>query len=234
MATTSRDALDWITRYIRDHKLQMGDPLPSEIEVTDRLEIGRSSVREAFAVLRAFGICRSKPGVGQILLTDSRQLDLMSLFAHDYFSLDEYLAFRQLRNFIELGSAELMMQRATPDQILKLRRLVEGISLGKASILTPLEFEIQFHEQLAMISGNRFSIALGLLYRPMFEYHTNHRLTSEDKNIMPKEVIATHERIVDALESENLEELKLALRGEWTEAMFFDDKSVNRSNKNSA
>ena len=87
-----------------------------------------------------------------------------------------------------------------------------------------MQFEIQFHEQLAAISGNRFSIALSLLYRPMFEYHTNHRLTLEDKNVMPPEVVATHDRIVKALEAKDLDELVLALRGEWTETMLFDSK----------
>lgn len=228
MATASRQALDWLVRHIRDHKLEIGDLLPSEIELTERLSIGRSSIREAFAVLRSFGIVRSKPGVGPILVADYRQLDLMSLFAHDHFELKEYEAFRQLRNSIELGSAELILRRITDEQTKELRRLTDEIALGRASKLSPLEFEIQFHELLAVIAGNRYGIALSLLYRPMFEYHTNHRLSLEDKQSMPPDVVATHTRIVDALENRSLDELIEALRGEWTESVFSHRESVEK------
>ena len=228
MATASRQALDWVVRHIRDNKLEVGDLLPSEIELTERLSIGRSSIREAFAVLRSFGVVRSKPGVGPILIADYRQLDLMSLFAHDHFELEEYMAFRQLRNSIELGSAELILRRITEEQTKELRRLTDEIRLGKESKLAPMDFEIQFHELLAAIAGNRYAIALSLLYRPMFEYHTNHRLSLEDKQSMPPEIVATHERIVDALENRDLDELVQALRGEWTESVFMHRASVER------
>lgn len=228
MATTARQALDWVVRYIRDHQLKVGERLPSEIELTERLSIGRSSIREAFAVLRSFGVVRSKPGVGPILIADYRQLDLMSLFAYDHFELEEYLAFRQLRNSIELGSAELILSRIDDEQTQELRRLTDEIALGKESKLTPMDFEIQFHERLAAIAGNRYGIALSLLYRPMFEYHINHRLSLEDKQRMPPDVVATHERIVDALENRDLDQLVQALRGEWTESISSHRASVEK------
>ncbi len=84
------------------------------------------------------------------------------------------------------------------------------------------------------MSGNRFCVALSVLYRPMFEYHTNHRLTAEDKNIMPPEVVDNHERIVAALEKDNLEELVLALKGEWTEAMYFNDRPSETTEKDAS
>ena len=78
MATTSKDVLDWVSRYIRDHKLEIGDSLPNEIELTKRLEIGRSSVREAFAV---FASIRNLPfktwsGTGSYRRFSSTRLDV--------------------------------------------------------------------------------------------------------------------------------------------------------------
>lgn len=219
MTTTSQEVLDWIVRYVRERRLSPGNLLPSEIEVAERLSLGRSSVREAFAVLRAFGVVRSKPGVGPLLISDYRRLDLMSLFAHDRFELSDYRAFRQLRNFLELGSAEVILERAKPGDVSRLRRLVDEISSGK---LSPLEFEIQFHEHIAGLTGNRFVMALSLLYRPLFEYHTRHRLTMEDQQAMPEWVIAQHRRVVEALEGKDQAALAEALRGEGTTAIVVD------------
>lgn len=226
MTSTSREALDWIVRYVREHELSPGDALPNEIEVAEKLSIGRSSVREAFAVLRAFGVVRSKPGVGALLIGDYRRLDLMALFAHDHFELTDYRAFRQLRNFLELGSAEVILDRVRARDVRELRRLVDEIALGEDSSITPLEFEISFHGQLAQLTGNRFVVALSLLYRPMFEYHVSHRLPLEDQQVMPPEVVATHARIVDALEKRDQAALIEALRDEWTDNVMLDTRRL--------
>ena len=214
MTITSREVLDWIVRLVREKRLSPGDVLPSEIETAEELGVGRSSVREAFAILRAFGVVRSKPGVGPLLIGDWRRLDLMTLFAHDRFELSDYRAFRQLRNFLELGSADVIMERAKAADISRLRRLVDEISRGEQSSISPLEFEVQFHEQLATLTGNRFVIALSLLYRPLFEYHTTHRLTWVDQQTMPASVVAGHRRVVKALETGDREALVEAMRGE--------------------
>ena len=56
MALRSRQVLNWIVEYILSQGMHIGDVLPAELDVAEELDVGRSSVREAFAALKAFGV----------------------------------------------------------------------------------------------------------------------------------------------------------------------------------
>jgi DNA-binding FadR family transcriptional regulator len=212
VVSATQEVLEWVMRFIQEKSLQNGDVLPGELEIAQTIGVGRSSVREACAALKAFGVTKSKAGVGLILAEDPRRLDLMSLFTQEHFNGKDYQAVRQLRNFIELGAVDIILANATQEQVEKLRRLVVMISLKDDSPLTPLEFEIRFHEQLALITGNHLIIALSLLYRPLFQYHSDYVLHPEASAVMPDRDIDNHAAVVQALMDRNHDALVEAMR----------------------
>lgn len=62
--TTSKVYIEtfWqIHRMIEEAGLQPGDRLPSERELADRLQVGRSSVREALRALELLGLIETRP-----------------------------------------------------------------------------------------------------------------------------------------------------------------------------
>lgn len=212
MSSISRKVVEWIAKHILEKHLTAGDVLPSEATISAQLSVGRSSVREAFATLKAFGIAQSKPGVGLVLESDHRRLDLMALFTREHFERADYKAVKELRDFVEIGAVDAMINNVTTKQIEKLRRLITMISLKEDSPITPVEFEIRFHETLAMISNNRFAIALSLLYGPLFEYHSANLIPYESAEVMPDFVITDHQDIVNALEKKDTTSLVEALK----------------------
>ncbi|TMU85807.1 FadR family transcriptional regulator [Bacillus sp. BHET2] len=62
--------------------LQPGDKIPSERELTDRLNVGRSSVREALRALELLGLIETRRGEGTFLrdFRDHHLIDLLGMF----------------------------------------------------------------------------------------------------------------------------------------------------------
>ncbi|TFJ93898.1 FadR family transcriptional regulator [Lentibacillus salicampi] len=59
--------LQEIRKYIDDHELRPGDKLPSERELSEKLQAGRSSVREALRAMELLGLIETKHGEGTFL-----------------------------------------------------------------------------------------------------------------------------------------------------------------------
>ena len=55
---------DKILRYLKEMQLQVGDKLPNEYELSDYLEVGRSTVREAVRALASRNILEVRQGAG--------------------------------------------------------------------------------------------------------------------------------------------------------------------------
>ncbi|MFC7782997.1 FadR/GntR family transcriptional regulator [Rossellomorea sp. GCM10028870] len=62
--------------------LQPGDKIPSERELSERLNVGRSSVREALRALELLGLIETKRGEGTFLrdFRDHHLIDLLGMF----------------------------------------------------------------------------------------------------------------------------------------------------------
>ena len=56
-----------LQNIIADDRLKTGDKLPSERELSERLKVGRSSVREALSALELLGLIETRRGEGTFL-----------------------------------------------------------------------------------------------------------------------------------------------------------------------
>jgi DNA-binding FadR family transcriptional regulator len=210
--TASTLVLDWLIKKMTN-MAQGKEPaeLPGELEIAEQLGVGRSSVREAIAGLKVFGLLESKRRRGLKVVGDIRLLDLMYLFLNRDFKARDYIEVRQLRGYIELGSASEIIGHATPEDIQYLRKLLTMMSLKEDSPISSVEFEIRFHEKLAALSGNRFMLALSFVYKPLFEFQEKRLIPEHLSPIMPENVLKEHEEIVDSIECKDLERLRKAL-----------------------
>jgi len=74
--------LEEIRNYIREHQLFPGDKLPSERDLAEKLQAGRSSVREALRALELLGLIETRRGEGTYLRTyqSLQSAELLSSF----------------------------------------------------------------------------------------------------------------------------------------------------------
>ncbi|QDP40847.1 FadR/GntR family transcriptional regulator [Radiobacillus deserti] len=76
------EVLSEIRNYITNHQLSPGDKLPSERELAEQLDAGRSSVREALRALELLGLIETRRGEGTFLrqYRTHRTVELLSTF----------------------------------------------------------------------------------------------------------------------------------------------------------
>ncbi len=76
------DIVEHLQHMVQELELQPGDRLPSERVLTDRLQVGRSSVREALRALELLGVIETKRGEGTFLSdpTKHRLVELLAAF----------------------------------------------------------------------------------------------------------------------------------------------------------
>lgn len=74
------EIVEKIKEFIDRNNLQTGDKLPSERDLSERLQVGRSSVREALRSLELLGLIETKRGEGTFI-TDFRNHRLVEMLS---------------------------------------------------------------------------------------------------------------------------------------------------------
>jgi GntR family transcriptional regulator, transcriptional repressor for pyruvate dehydrogenase complex len=104
--------------------LKTGDKIPSERELSERLNFGRSSVREALRALELLGLIETRRGEGTFI-RDFRGNHLVQLLST--FILQDDKAKRDVfetKNFIEMDCLRLALQKIDDNIILNLKEWI--------------------------------------------------------------------------------------------------------------
>lgn len=107
---------------IENDGLKPGDRLPSERELSERLGVGRSSVREALRALELLGLIETRRGEGTFM-RDFRGHQLVQLLST--FILQDKKSIRDVKEtkfLIELDCLWLIIQKAGEEQLLRFKK----------------------------------------------------------------------------------------------------------------
>jgi GntR family transcriptional repressor for pyruvate dehydrogenase complex len=147
-----------IQEEIFQGRLQPGDRLPGERELSEALGVSRSSTREALRVLEALEIVRVRPGTGpdagSIVLREPGNGIVNLLRVHvalRHFLVDDVV---EARILMEGWTAGMAAARATADDLDRLRKLLKGMDDPDIDIYTFNELDTEFHIGVATASAN--------------------------------------------------------------------------------
>lgn len=149
-----------LEKEILSRSLKPGDKLPSEIELQEKFNIGRGTLREAFRTLQQKGLIEIKKGAkggAFVKEVDAEQVreTLAILMRHKRISTKHLYEFRLA---LEPAVAAHATERATPDDINNLKQLLnEGIRFIDSEQEDFYEFytwENKMHLALSAMSGN--------------------------------------------------------------------------------
>lgn len=159
MAVTD-DAISEIKRMIQQGELRPGDRLPPEQELSERLGLSRSSMREAVKALEAMQILDVRRGDGTYVtsLQPSLLLEAMS-FVLDFHESHAVLEVFEVRRMVEASSAGLAATRATPDDIAAMRAHLAAIGPDTPSDEL-VGNDVAFHRMIASSTGNGYLLSL--------------------------------------------------------------------------
>jgi len=188
--------------------LRAGDRLPPEGKLAAQFGVGRTSVREAMKVLAALGIIEIRRGDGTFIATgDSFQL-LNPLEFALILERGEARELLELRRVIDLGCCDLVVRRATKEDMDRLFTLArEHKTLVKAGAAPELigAKDIEFHRAFLGATRNRPMIKVG---RTVWALFVKSILNAEDPRPVTKMSVQHHTEIARAIQSGDAEKAK--------------------------
>ena len=186
--------VDAVVTMLNMENYSVGSKLPNEIQMADRFEVSRSTIRKAEKLLAEQGILEIERGAGVFV---SRKLGaendpLGFSLVYDKHKLAQDLL--QLRLMIEPKIAALAAQNALPKDVDLLYKLCDELEELVRSGMNYLQKDMEFHQAIANCSGNY------AVYRMIPYIHQMQLL--QDTISMEHHLNATvieHRRIADAI-----------------------------------
>jgi len=196
--------------------LQQGEKLPSENELCASFGVSRPVVREAIARLQEDKLVLTEKGRGTFVLNSPLQDLKKFATAND---LAKILESHEVRMALEGEAAALAAQRRTNQHLSKLSKafnqMKDDFKAGQLSI----QADFDFHIEIARATGNEIFVQL------LEDFHIGLKKTmavaqnlsreSVKKEINParnNEVLEEHQKIMDAIEMQDSEAARLAMR----------------------
>ena len=149
------NVIEQIMNLIKNNKLKPGDKLPPERELAEKLSISRGSLREAFRVLESRGLIKSKPGGGRYIreIRKNGHNNTENIILN--LEKSSILELLEAREMFEVKIAEIVAQRATPEDIKSIEKALnkmneeEGLKNDEKT-----ESDTEFHLAIAGASHN--------------------------------------------------------------------------------
>lgn len=200
--TITQQIIEKITSYIKNGEIAPGDKLPSEKELREKFDVGRSSIREALHALVALGILESQAGKGYYVRQDySLPIDNSVIFdlvleEEDFFDMVE------VREVIEKQIGVLAIQRATDEDIESVRHAVNEMNRALERGDDLIYYTTQIHVELARASHNSTAVRIMEMLLPMIVSK------AEKAHIPPDRDVREHERLARAFFVGDTEKMK--------------------------
>lgn len=194
----SKRVLEKIRDYIIEHRLQVGDRIPTEHELADDLQVSRVCVREATKALSLVGVLEASPKRGTVLgeADISGLSDIVGFhFACSNYTIKELV---EARLIVEVGQLKHAMANITEDSYREMLDIAEKANVVGRDRQEWLALDLSFHNGLLKLGNNRAIFAVAGLLRQFFHVVSKER--GWDKHIVSNE----HAMIVEALYRKNL------------------------------
>lgn len=139
--------IDSIKEQIMNQELVLGQGLPPEREISEKLGVSRNSVREALKILTVMGVVSSRQGAGNYISGNFKgyMVDALSMM----FMLDklDYDQINQIRIGLEMQAYALAVKNAETKDIIELQEYVNALDQSTDN-------DKKIHYAIAKASGN--------------------------------------------------------------------------------
>lgn len=159
------EVIKQINEIIYADHLKEGDRLPSERELSDRLDVGRSSVREALRALELLDFIETRRGEGTFIkpVNSYRLVDiLLSFLLKDEKAVNDL---SETRKIVEIEALKLACERMTDEAIEQLSMYITRAKEEWLHGEWPVEEDYLFHKTIVEGCQNRllFNIWISLV-----------------------------------------------------------------------
>jgi len=191
----------WLISAVKKGEWKVGDRLPPERTIAERLNVSRTAVREALSSLQIVGLVESRVGDGNYLVgsieAEADIDDALEAIKENESLVEIWL----IRKKLEIIIAHLALRKAEESDILELERCLTAIeqAVNDVDPYAYLSTNSDFHRALAGAAKNPF---LRRSVLPLIEI-TEHQLAREVTKATVRahrvHLVGIHKRILDAI-----------------------------------
>lgn len=200
-------------QHIQQRQLAPGDRLPTEQEWAEMLGVSRLVVREALQALAGIGLIEIRQGRGTFL----RDIAESGLFDQLTFGLDLQLTYTNVfeaRAMLDLAVLELCMQRATPEAVAALEKVLEAMQAAEMDSDLYRELHREFHRHMLRAAGNPLLERIGsMLIETFWQISEAMPTLVYPSGRSQAEQIASHRDLVNAIKQGDLSQSRALVSG---------------------
>ncbi|MFW6269335.1 MAG: FadR/GntR family transcriptional regulator [Bacillota bacterium] len=194
--------LNRIKEALINGELKPGEKLPSEQKFSEKMNIGRSTVREAIKMLEALGVVDIRRGDGTYIVESLDARSINPLIFSLILQTGDPKGLVELRYMVETGFVKLAIQKITNKDLEKIENVLNehkaAVKKGEKENLGKLE--LKFHYTILETVRNPFVIELGRTILELFKSSI-----SKVTKTVPERAVQDHERIFAAIKKRDPE-----------------------------
>jgi GntR family transcriptional regulator, transcriptional repressor for pyruvate dehydrogenase complex len=200
------DVGERLGEFVRESSMAPGDQFPPERELSHRMQVSRTSVRQAFVVLQALGFVDVRHGEGVFLRRTRGFGESLTKLLERRRRLPEV---HEAREALEVKLAELAAAHRRENDIKAMRAAVASMEAEIGAGGLGIDGDAAFHHAIALASGNEILLHM---IDAMAEVIQESRIESLSEPGRPPRSLEAHRRILAAIESKNMERAAEAMR----------------------
>ncbi len=198
----SQNIVEQIRGAILAGELKIGDQLPSEKDFAKHFNVSKSSLREAYRVLEAYGLLEIRQGMsGGAFIKEVDFSTVKDSLANYFFFQNPGLRdYTQIRTFIEPQVVEICAEKITSEDIEYLENNILAMEQEPDGETFISDLDIAFHKKLVDIAENKIiSLIVEIVQTALINIK---RIVHTDKQFLHM-VCTDHKAIVNALSEHN-------------------------------
>jgi GntR family transcriptional repressor for pyruvate dehydrogenase complex len=207
----TEEIADQVERLILSHDLLVGDALPPERTLADQMGVSRNILREAISMLTQKGLLEVRPGTGTFVISPGSEFLSDTLVNFINFSDTGLKDVVEARRSLEVEIAGLAAERATAEDIRKIKELISAMDEAGSDVDIYVESDVGFHEALASAADNEILKLLMQSFRRVLR--ENILVLVKNHPTARTESMQFHKQIARAVAKKNREEAQRAMRG---------------------
>jgi len=193
-----------LKKYFAGDEILEGDKLPTEKQLCQQLDVGRSTVREAIKALQVMGHVRIIPGRGAFLAKKSLETPLHQIFSWFGDHKLELVDIIDVRLQLEPLAVRLVIERGSSEEVeridaLRLNYEKSLEEMKEGGVLARLDAE--FHQAISEASHNSLLVSINRL---IMETSSAFRLRSFSVRSHAENAVEPHRRIVAAIKAKDV------------------------------
>ncbi|ANY18405.1 GntR family transcriptional regulator [Bordetella pseudohinzii] len=205
---------EMLIEEITSGQYQLGEVLPPEQVIADRLGVSRTVLREAVSRLKADGIVTSKQGRGLTVMLNTRP-SVLRMQAAEEGNVEQILRIVELRRGFEIEAAALAAQRRDRQDLDDMRAALDNMATALASgdVITGVDADLSFHRAIARATRNEhylnFFDFLSVLLRRNLEVSRSRSAKTAGRGALAQ---SEHEALYEAIELGDSEQARQRAR----------------------